>query len=461
MRWARYVFNPPFSRRVRLDPQTVVSGAAPIARAVARANRRDALCGALDVLLSAYANDLAGARQTLDGLAEPRTQQELRALFERKNLRKVFIACFRAALAGQGLEREQAKLLLDFAAQFDDAYRKTFAPSPEDARGLAEPPPAPIEFPYARTSAAPGLRVVLLFESNMVAPGPRNHDLGDRIQSAFVRAGIDCRLLLPHTDAEQIPEADLIILNEDALFPRDEARKREQVARIRKRARKFVRLIGDPWGHWLEPSLKDRAHFYDFLWTLAPSMRAREAELGRPIWLIPFPTGFDDVFATVPSVPAEPRMSFVGAVEDYNLVRYYWLLFGLTLAPQIGVTVTSQRYDGLPVGESLRRYLDKLLATRACLNLTMRATGQRIVIHRGFDILKGGRLLVQEYAADVRHYLTPGRHFLEFHRPEDLARINETLGENDGHAAIVRQGAEFFRARYSDDAIVRHILTWL
>jgi hypothetical protein len=462
MKWARYIYNPPFSRKVRLQPQTVIrtSFASDLARLPARLNEDDALCGALSFLFAIYRNECGAAHRLLGKLDRPRTQRELSDLFQQKDLRKLFIGCFREALSSSKIARQQAEILLQFAARFDQGYTKTMAQIEAEANAAAATPPRPIQFEHANSVPAK-LRVILLFETNAYSPGSRNHDLGERIQSAFEGAAIDCRLLPPEADPDEIGDADLIILNEDALFPRDERKKRERLAKIREKAKRLVRLIPDPWGHWLEPSLKDRAHFYDFMWTLAPSLKAREVEIGRPIWVIPFPVGFNRVFDQLRPLATEPRLSFCGAVEDYNFVRYYWLLLDLTLANQIKVTVTHHRYDGLPVADSLKVYLAKLLQSRACLNLTMRATGQRIVIHRAFDILKGDRLLVQEYAADVRHYLTPGEHFIEFHSFEELAEINEKLGAQESYADVQRNGAEYYRQHYSDDAIVRHILTWI
>jgi hypothetical protein len=462
MKWARYLYNPPFSRKVRLQPRTLVQTgvASDLARLPARLNEGDALCGTLSFLFSIYRNQCNDARRLLGLLEAPSTRQELSDFFLRKDLRKLFIGCFREALSLGGIARPQAELLLQFAARFDQGHAKTVLQIQDEAGAAAQAPPRPIQFDYVASIPAK-LRVVLLFETNAYSPGSRNHDLGERIQSAFEAAAIDCRLLPPDVDPAEIGDADLVILNEDALFPRDEQKKRERLAQIRARARRLVRLIPDPWGHWLEPSLKDRSHFYDFMWTLAPSLKAKEAEIGCPIWTIPFPVGFNQVFDQLPPPSTKSPLSFCGAVEDYNLVRYYWLLFGLTLENQIGVTVTNHGYDGLPVADSLKLYLAKLLRSRACLNLTMRATGQRIVIGRAFDILKGGRLLVQEYAADVRPYLTPGEHFLEFRSFEELAELNENLGAADSYADVQRHGVDYYRRHYSDDAIVRHVLTWI
>jgi hypothetical protein len=462
MKWARYLYNPPFSRKIRLKPQTVIepSFGSDLVRLPARLNDGDALCGAVSFLFDIYRHQSGDARRRLEKLDVPGTQRELAALFQSKNLRKLFIGCFREALSRGTIPREQAELLLQFSQRFDPGHTTTANQIEEAAEAAAQSPPQPIRFDYSSSTPAK-LRVVLLMETNAYKPSGRNHDLGERIQSAFASSGIDCRVLPPDVDPDEIGDADLVILNEDALFPRDEPLKRDRLAKIREKSRRLVRLIPDPWGHWLEPSLKDRAHFYDFMWTLAPSLQARKAEISCPIWIIPFPVGFDDVFGELAPRSPEPGLTFCGAIEDYNLVRYYWLVFGLALQNQIGVTVTNHRYDGLPVADSLRLYLNKLLRSRACLNLTMRATGQRIVIHRAFDILKGNRLLVQEYAADVRPYLTPGEHFLEFRRFEELAELNGKLAEPNSYASVQKDGAQYYKRHYSDDAIVRHILTWI
>src|SRR5258708_3810412 len=97
MKWARYLYNPPFSRKVRLKPRTVTqpSFGADLARLPARLNDDDALCGAISFLFDVYRNDCDAGRRLLAKLDTSGIGRELDDIFQRKNLRKLFIECFR------------------------------------------------------------------------------------------------------------------------------------------------------------------------------------------------------------------------------------------------------------------------------------------------------------------------------------------------------------------------------
>ena len=58
-------------------------------------------------------------------------------------------------------------------------------------------------------------------------------------------------------------------------------------------------------------------------------------------------------------------------------------------------------------------------------------------------------------------YLRAGEHFLDFSSLDELENICETLDmKNSRYENIQINGARHFEQNYSDQAIVRHIVTW-
>src|SRR5262249_8103718 len=150
------------------------------------------------------------------------------------------------------------------------------------------------------------------------------------------------------------------------------------------------------------------------------------------------------------SPPPAERLRFCGALEDYNFHRYFWLLSSLASSHPLDIEVTGHADDRLPVEESLRQYFARLTASRAVLNFTMRADGQRMMVGRSSDALCAGRLLVQEYADDMRCYFEPGAHYLEFRDRDELGAIAARLAAPGAYEDVRCAGAAHFAATYSN-----------
>ncbi|MBL8688930.1 MAG: hypothetical protein JNL04_07505 [Rhodospirillaceae bacterium] len=448
--WAtRFRIKRPLSRKLRIAPEALVDGMAPPALGRFAADPDlDPLAGAVDFLLATYGGDAARAQRALARLdIDPAALSRLMAENE---LRKLTVACFRRALAQGRLDSARAALLLDFAERFDPAFARL------------SPPPAPeaspdvLAFDYAKRSSAK-LRIVLLCGTRGVT---RSHDLGDRIASAFNTEEAACTMLPGEADASEIGPNDLVLVDEGTMFRKDFGRQQAHLDKIRNVAKRMGRLIPDPWGKGFREQLERGADRYDFHWAMAPTLRQATAIPPEKFCLIPFPTGFGALFDEAAAVAPTPDLGFCGTIEDYNVHRYFWMLAALAGDTDLTIDLTSQQPDGLGVAESLKIYLARLLSTGACLSLTMRSTGDRILVGRTFDVLRGGRLLVQEYTPDARYYLRPGEDFVEVRDAGELPEVGERA-RTGAYEPIRAQGAATFARAYSDQAVIRHLATWV
>ncbi len=451
----RYRIKRPFSRKIRVSPSVLVDGGAPPAlRRFAADPMLDPLSGAIDVLLATYAGDIERARQVLARLGADGTASALSRLFAENEIRKLTVACFRRAMEAGAIDRDKAALLLDFARRFDPLLgrmdRERAAPAPVSRLAFDQVP-----------QLSSKLRIVLMVPSRDGSPTSRPYEVGERMTSAFAVAGVGCAVLPSETDPGEIGPNDLVLIDEDTAFRKDPGKRLAHLDRLRKVAKRLGRLVPDPWGWDFHGRLARSADRYDFVWGMAPTLRDAMPALAEKFCLIPYPTGFGHLFDEIVARGAPPAgLGFCGAIEDYNIHRYFWLLSALAGATPLQISVTSQQPDGLGYEASLKVYLGRLLSTGANLSLTMRPTGDRIMVGRTFDVLRGERLLVQEATPDARHYLTPGEDFVEIggigELPEAAERIRSGACE-----AIRAQGAETFRRAYSDLAVVRHLATWV
>ena len=448
--WAtRLRIKRPLSRKLSIAPDDLIGGAVPpsLTRFVADA-AFDPLAGTLDFLIAIYAGDTARATRALarvDG--DPAA---LSRLLAENELRKLVIGCFRRAIDKGSLDGARAALLLDFARRFDPIFGML-------SERTDEPRATPrLDFDYAGR-IPDKLRVVVLASSAT----PRPHDLAVRLASAFAGNGVGCVVMPSETDPAEIGANDLVLIDEDTAFRKDPERRLAHVDGLRKVARRLGRLVPDPWGWDFQGRLARSADRYDFFWGMAPRLREAESIKSEKVCLIPFPTGFGHVFdEVVGSGAPHADFGFCGAIEDYNVHRYFWLLAALAGTSGLRIGLTSQQADGLETEPSLRLYLGRLLSTAACLSLTMRSSGDRIMVGRTFDVLRGGRLLIQEYTPDARYYLNPGEDFVEVQEAGELREVGERT-RSGAYEPIRAQGAATFARAYSDQAVVRHLATWV
>jgi hypothetical protein len=411
----------------------------------------DPLSGALDFLLATYAGDTARAEAAMARL-DAGTKDPAARLFAENDFRKLIVACFRQALETGSLDRGKASLLLEFARRFDPVFGELSRGGPRKASV-----PKPLVFDYAERASSK-LHIVVLVPGGASA---RSYDLGQRLASAFTLAGVTCRLMPSDIDPGEIGDNDLVLVDENTVFRKDPEKQQAHLDRLRTVARRLARLLPDPWGKGFGETLARGSDRYDFFWAMAPTLRDAAPIRPKKFCLIPFPCGFARIFEEIGAAPpGDAALGFCGAIEDYNHHRYFWLLAELARASDMRISLTSQQPDGLDVLESYRLYLRRLLGTAACLSLTMRATGDRILVGRTFDVLCGGRLLVQEYTPDARFYLAPGRDFVEIDGAADLPEVRDRIRAG-AYEEVRRQGAETFRRAYSDEAVVRHLATFV
>lgn len=443
----------PFSRKIRVDAAGILSGRFAAGR---KWNVDRPLEAALLFLGAAYRGDQAAADDILQGLSDFGRDGRLRPLMATTDLRKTILACFRAYLeAHDAIGRPLAARLLKFQRLIDPECERIFVPSQ-----TGPTPPSLLNFEYAPTLPRK-LDVALIFRPRYSGPHSRPHDLSVRLQDAFAAVGLDCRLVDPSDPGAEPAACDLAIVDDAGLFEKDAGKKRQYLERLRRRATSMAMIDLDAWQSHFIDRLAANRDLYDFVWLMAPSEAARIR--GISVCQIPFPVGADAWFADIPPAdgsPAQAGAKFCGGLEDYNFHRYFWLLAGAGFAVPFAFELTSHADDQQSVGDSAAAYLRKVAARRACLSFTMRSNGQRVMVGRAFDALRLGRVLVQEETPDMAAYFEPGVHFLDFRTVPELERLCAQLAASGAFEDIRRAGAAFFSERYSNEAVIRNLMTF-
>jgi hypothetical protein len=446
----------PFSRKIALRPDDVLTepGRTALLRRTEPLASQIPLAALLRALACAYGTDAKGHAE----IERHGWGPGVRALYGTSDLRSRILDCFRDYCARFGLPpRQLLKPLLDLAQHTDPEFAriKTAADRPPHAPSL-------LAFDCVPTIPAK-LRVNLFVRTRFFGEHSRMHDIGVRIQSALARADIDVRAFSLDEQGPDLPESDLVLVDDPLIFRKDPIRKRAFLERLRASTRRLGCLEFDPWTATLASRIAQNRDLYDFIWAPAPTRIQNGQIAGLPTCLIPFPTGCDDIFekyALESRAPPGEDIRFCGGIEEYNFHRYFWILALSLLSEAIPCEVTNHLDDGLDVGTSLARYVERLSASYAALSFTMRSDGTSIVVGRTFDALRLGQLLVQEYCPDARYYLTPNEHFLEFQTVEELDAIRAAVRDR-AFENIRKNGQEIFAQRYSDEAILRHLATFL
>ena len=112
----------------------------------------------------------------------------------------------------------------------------------------------------------------------------------------------------------------------------------------------------DPWGKGFNERLARNAERYDFIWTMAPTIRDAVDIPSDKFCLIPFPTGFGATFDEISARAPDHAIGFCGAIEDYNPHRYFWLLSEMARGPDLsaGIRISNRapapgRFDALTI----------------------------------------------------------------------------------------------------------------
>jgi hypothetical protein len=444
----------PFSRKIRVDAHDILSETFTTGR---RVDMRRPLEATLIFLAAAYREDYAAADDILERLAASGRVDWLRRLIATTDVRKTMLACFRAHLSAHGaIFRPIAERLLGLSRLIDPECDRVLA-----ASAPVTPPQRLLSFDYARTLPR-RLDVALIFRPRYAGPGSRSHDLSVRIRDAFLSAGLACRIIDPADEAAALGPCDLAIVDDSGLFAKNPRKKRVYLERLRRTAKVVAMFDPDPWQSHFLYRLAASRDCYDFVWMMAPREAARVRRI--PVCQIPFPVGADawfDGLAPVDGSATQCGAKFCGGMEDYNFHRYFWLLAGSAFAAPLAFELTSHRDDKQSVAASTKAYLMKFAERRACLSFTMRSDGQTIVVGRAFDALRAGRLLIQEQTPDMAAYFEPGVHHLEFRAAPELETLCGRLTEPGAFEEVRRAGAAFFNERYSNDAVVRNLVTFL
>lgn len=455
----RWRLQRPFSRRIRVAPRDILD-----------AERRRELLAQLGTtglahpvetsvkfLCLFYGADYGAANNLLDRVAASSHVAAYSAMLAQTDFRKLLLACLRERLSDKPLSPAGAELLLRFSRVIDPQSNRIYS--------AAAPPVGDdqvLRFDYAPLPEK--LKVTLLFRKFFFGSDSRLHDMGPRLKAAFDEVGLDCRLIDPNLEEYDFAPCDLALVDDATLIRKDATKKAEFLDRLRGNAARIGMIDLDHWLSHFNHRLAAGNQHYDFVWGMAPLQISNGSIDGVRACVIPFPVGFERLLGSVVAGagPASGSgLRFCGAIEEYNFHRYFWLLENFASPHPYDVDVTRHTDDGLSVEDSLRGYFAKLTASRAVLNFTMRADGQRMIVGRTSDALCAGRLLVQEYASDMRRYFDPAAHYVEFNDVEGLRDISDRLAAAPAYEEVRRAGAAYFATNYSNLAVIRHLATFL
>ena len=302
-------------------------------------------------------------------------------------------------------------------------------------------------------------------------PASREHDIPVRVAAAMETYGwqpFRCHLR-SFVQRETVTEdyraiaaqcreidADLLILDE--FHPRRGGNAAPgDIVRALKRDRPGLRVVGlylDPWvpEHWSE--IETAAGMLDAVWSpVVTAVWQRPAFQGKMLFF-PLPHGGS---YTAPD-RLRPGLGFRGGVQYSNWDRAFWLDAIAEAGLSLQLSVTTHAHDHLGPLESYRAYMREMGASEAALNFSRRGNGEHTLTARTFEVPAAGGLLVQQQSPDVDLFFVAGRHYLRFETLADLTDIAHLIRmEPDRVEAIRREGAAFFRERYSDDRIIAYL----
>jgi hypothetical protein len=421
---------------------------------------KDPLAGILASLRAAYTCDEDTLNKLIKQLQTPSSYHEVLRLFKSTDIRKYTICTLRDYYAsGAELDRTQAALLRTVAEALDPESDAVFGADKNQER---EPEILKFEQdPQGATS----LSVSIYFRGKFF-PTSRPHDLAYRLASAFDSVGGSCHLVDPDQDNMNFPKSDIALVDDPHVFRKSPKEKRRFLESIREHSRVMVMFEMDPWARGLTERITANRDLYDRVWAMMPSLRDADGKIdGLPASCILFPVGAPDVFSRF-ALPADRvdggDIGFCGGIEEFNFLRYFWVVGTLGLKHPPKIMITNHYPDQKDVSSSLLEYVSKLASTYACLNFVRRADKRVSMVGRTSDALRLRQLLVQERSAEVGYYLRAGEHFLDFANLDELDDICEALSARDARYEDIRvAGAQYFERNYSDQAIVSHMATWL
>jgi hypothetical protein len=456
-----FALRRPFSRKVALHPDGVLTddGRAELLALTQPLARELPLAAMLQAVVYAYAGDTREFERSLATIGRHGLGPRIGTLYKTSDLRSRLIECFRDHCAHFGLPpRHVLRSLLDLAQRTDAEFARI-----EKSIDRPNHLPKLVAFDYVSTVPAK-LRVHLYVRARFFGSRSRMHDIGVRIHSALAHQNVEVHSFDLDSEVPGGGPSDLVLVDDALLFRKDAARKRAFLERLRSSTGRLGFLEFDPWTASLTTRIGQNRDLYDFIWAPAPTRIDNGKIGGLPACAMPFPTGCHDIFERFSLGSAQsPRhdIQFCGAIEEYNFHRYFWVLAISLLRDAVPCEVTNHVDDGLDAETSLTGYVERLSNSYAALGFTMRSDGTSILVGRTFDTLRLGQLLIQEYCPDVRHYLTPDEHFIEFQTLSELDAIRSTLRRDGRFEDIRANGRHIFAERYSDEAILRHLCTFV
>lgn len=330
----------------------------------------------------------------------------------------------------------------------------------------------PHNFPYAERPLAE-VEADIVVRKYFFGPSSRLHDIGWRTATGLKRSGWETRQVDLRYDLRFDPEAiaaftarragsrrRFVFVDPFGFFGANDIPQAVAfLQQLRPHYDAVVCMIFDAWTPDLDVQLRAYLPHLDLIWSVHPySTVFSNPAIAAKTTFIPVMTGIDPEAATPAPAAGDDRLSFTGSIEASNIHRLYWYLLSRQYPEFLHFSVSDSRSDGMSVEASQALYLDRLQRTKHCLNLCRRSNGDRILTGRSFEVPAMNRLLVQEYAEDVRYYFSAGEHFVEFETADELlASIDDIRNRPEHFRRVADDAHRFFRERYADDAVTRHL----
>src|SRR4051812_16440251 len=256
----RWRLRRPMSRKVRLTSADILDPARrrELEQTLGTVDPRQPVACSVKLLCLIYGGDYAGAAMLIDRIAAAASLPEYARMLGESNFRKLLLGCYRDRVAGEPLGADAAGLLFRFSRTVDPELQQIFRPATR-TRAVQR-----LRFDYAALPQQ--LRVTLFFRRYFFGSESRLHDMGPRIKAAFDECGYDCRLIDPNLEPYDFAPCDLALVDDSAVFRKDEKAKGAFLDRLRKSAGCVGMVDLDHWMTHFGHRLAAGSERYDFVW---------------------------------------------------------------------------------------------------------------------------------------------------------------------------------------------------
>ncbi len=430
-------------------------------------------------MLYALKDDLNSARKTLIEL-RLRPLTLLSGIYLTYGGRDLWINYSRSI--GGGLEKMSpflAFLVTEYFSMVDPDFNKVLFPSQYESAinegGL---------YTFTRDPHPnPNVEVVIIVRKHWWEnhPNSREHDIGPRLRSAFGSLGWRSNSCAPsETELRALAlgnyEKRVAIVDIQSHLFTESARIDEGRRVIDYLKNNNFIVIGIGLDAWREDCFANEfcsTTYLDYFWNAQPSTYPLYTNKFPEERVIKIPhalTGLNNrQLSQLKSKAASRDIGFVGSIEGNNSTRLLWKTI-LNATSDCSFEITNSS-DPCPPWESYLNYLERLANYARHLNFSYRSVpnkpnseqnNARICTGRTFEVIELGRLLLQEYAPEIRRYYVRDEHFYEFNGYEDLMKLLDRVRSNPREAQECAElASKFHEERYSSESVVKHFATFI